>query len=509
VSDARTVAGEAATRPQHARPVLAHGQLPFVLRTVAGLAVVGVGANVIGAVIISLLVFALNAHATHHQALVLVWTAVAAVAVSTVAGTTAAAIVQRRTLRWVLTGREPDEAAARRAVRLPLDMALIAAVIWTLDSAAVGIVAVSVGTRAGLVFGICAGVLLSGLCSSGVTYLLIARVAGPVTRLALRSYPPGGAPFVSVRSRLMLVWLLTTGVPVLGILMILLAPHGRTHIRGASIVTACVALGVGAISTALAARWIGKPLRALVAALGAVGDGQLGAHVAVGDAGEIGLLQKGFNDMVAGLRERERVTDLFGRHVGPAVAAEALRSGVTLSGEEREVVALFVDITGSTALTRTSEPAAFVAMLNRFFEIVVAAVERNGGLVNKFEGDAALCVFGAPVALADAAGSALRSARQIRDRVTDLGEVDIGIGVAAGPVVAGQIGARSRLEYTVVGDAVNEAARLTDLAKAVAGRVLASGPTVAASGDRERVLWRTAGESVLRGRASATQLWTA
>ena len=113
-------------------------------------------------------------------------------------------------------------------------------------------------------------------------------------------------------------------------------------------------------------------------------------------------------------------------------------------------------------------------MLNRFFEVVVSEVESHGGLVNKFEGDAALCVFGAPVSLIDAPTAALIAARQIRDRVVAAGEVSIGIGVAAGPVVAGQIGSSSRLEYTVIGDAVNEAARLTDLAKGLPGCLVAS-----------------------------------
>ena len=482
-------------------------RMPFVVRTVLGLAVVGVGANVVGAVIVSLLVLALNANTTHHQALVLVTSALIILVASVLAGMGAAVVLQHRTLHWVLRGQDPDAGSARRAVRIPLDMAAVAAIIWLLDTAVVAVVAITVGLDGGTAFDIAAGVLLSGLCSAGVTYLLVARVAQPVIRLALQAHPPGHSPLVSVRARLMLIWLLTSGVPVLGILMILAAPSDRTHVRGASIVTACLALLVGAASTALAARSIGAPLRGLVGTLAEVGRGEL-PQVRVEDPGEIGLLQKGVNDMVAGLRERERIQDLFGRHVGPAVAEQALRSGVTLSGEERDVVALFVDITGSTTLTRTSEPAEFVAMLNRFFEIVVEAVERNSGLVNKFEGDAALCVFGAPVALADPADGALRSAREIRDRVRELGEVEVGIGVAAGRVVAGQIGAHSRLEYTVVGDAVNEAARLTDLAKTVPGGVLASAEVLARCADTERAHWSEGGEVVLRGRAVATCIWT-
>jgi adenylate cyclase len=290
---------------------------------------------------------------------------------------------------------------------------------------------------------------------------------------------------------------------------VLSAPRGKTNIIGVGIGVAFLALLVGTLSTALIARAIGEPLRGMVHALDAVAHGDLERSVEVEDAGEIGLVQNGFNEMVAGLRERDRISDLFGRHVGSSVAQEAMRSGVTLSGELREVVAVFVDITGSTERSRRTDPTEFVAMLNRFFEVVVDEVEGAGGLVNKFEGDAALCVFGAPVELIDAASSALRAARRIRDRVVSMGEVEVGVGVAAGEVVAGQVGAQSRLEYTIIGDPVNEAARLTDLAKQRRECVLASQDVLDRAGQTEAKCWTPGGEVVLRGRDVPTRLWTA
>jgi adenylate cyclase len=148
-----------------------------------------------------------------------------------------------------------------------------------------------------------------------------------------------------------------------------------------------------------------------------------------------------------------------------------------------------------------------VGLLNRFFEIVVEAIERDGGLVNKFEGDAALCVFGAPTDHVDPAGAALRAARTICDAVREAGEVDVGVGVACGTVWAGQVGAASRLEYTVIGDPVNEAARLTELAKDHPGRAVASGVTVQAAGDDERAHWVPDREVTLRGRDAPTATW--
>jgi adenylate cyclase len=158
-------------------------------------------------------------------------------------------------------------------------------------------------------------------------------------------------------------------------------------------------------------------------------------------------------------------------------------------------------------LTRETDPIEFVDMLNRFFGVVVDEVEGNGGLLNKFEGDAALCVFGAPVELADPATAALRTARAIRDRVAEMAELQIGIGVAAGPVIAGQIGAASRLEYTIIGDAVNEAARLTELAKRVEGNILASDVTVEAASPEEQRNWVAGRVTRLRGREAPTHTY--
>jgi adenylate cyclase len=116
-------------------------------------------------------------------------------------------------------------------------------------------------------------------------------------------------------------------------------------------------------------------------------------------------------------------------------------------------------------------------------------------------------VFGAPAELDDPATSALRAARAIRDRVAEMAELEIGIGVAAGPVIAGQVGAASRFEYTVIGDAVNEAARLTDLAKRVEGHILASAATVEAADETEGERWIAGRVMRLRGREAPTRTY--
>ena len=178
---------------------------------------------------------------------------------------------------------------------------------------------------------------------------------------------------------------------------------------------------------------------------------------------------------------------------------------VTPETVERPAV-LYVDLVGSSQLTQTRSPAEVAEVLNEFFEIVVAAVDDRQGLINKFEGDAALAVFGAPLPSADPESDALATARVLAARLRGLPMVDFGIGVSAGPVFAGNIGAEHRYEYTVIGDAVNEAARLADRAKSTPQRALCSVAALLAAGATERVQWTECGSETLRGRLEPTRM---
>jgi adenylate cyclase len=232
--------------------------------------------------------------------------------------------------------------------------------------------------------------------------------------------------------------------------------------------------------------------------------------VPVYDGTEIGRLQAGFNTMAAGLRERERIRELFARQVGRDVAQATAAAGeVELGGEVRSVGVMFVDLVGSTALAVERPPTEVVALLNRFFAVVVQVVDDSGGWVNKFEGDAALAVFGAPTTHDDPAGEALAAGRRLAVRLArELPDVTAGIGVSAGEAVAGYVGAVRRFEYTVIGDPVNEAARLSELAKDSAGGLLASGVAVELASPTEAARWALADSVVLRGRSDPTRLAT-
>jgi adenylate cyclase len=415
-----------------------------------------------------------------------------------------------RELTWLRESRAPTEAERRYVLGVPRDSALISASFWAVGAVIAPLVNIEIGGLAAVLAG---AVVLGGVMTAAVGYLLSERIMRPVTAIALADAPPSKPTTPGVSARLMMAWTVATGVPVLGIVALTITAlsgvtASETLVAASALFLAAVAILVGLPAVFLATRSVAEPLGALRQALGRVEAGDLEARVEVDDGSEIGLVEAGFNRMAEGLAEREHLRDLFGRHVGEEVARRALDEGVALGGEEREIAALFVDLVGSTALAARRPPGEVVGLLNRFFAVVVEVVDAHHGFVNKFEGDAALCVFGAPVASESPAGDALACARAMSARLRDeVPELEAGIGVAAGTAVAGNVGAEQRLEYTVIGDPVNEAARLCELAKEHDSRVVASGAALTAAPEDEGHDWRLLGEEVeLRGRATPTAL---
>jgi adenylate cyclase len=415
-------------------------------------------------------------------------------------------------LRWASAGAVPSPSEHRAALRAPLRLVVVQAVLWLGAVVVFGAIGLTGSARVG--FRTAAIVSLGGAVTCTFAYLLSEVALRPVAARALAHQMPTGGRGPGLGLRTALVWLIGTGVPVTGMMIVAVVALVDGDVPSTSLARTMLGLGattlmVGLLLLTVANRAVVDPLRALRGALGRVEQGDLRAHVVVYDGSEIGQLQASFNDMVGGLDERERLRDLFSRHVGDAVARAALERGVQLGGEHCEATTLFVDIIGSTALGERQDPDEVVGILNRFFEQVVAAVEGEGGWINKFEGDAALCVFGPPTGLDGHAEAGLRSARALRQRLDALAAstgIEAGIGLSTGRVIAGNVGARDRYEYTVIGDPVNTAARLTELAKDVPGRILASGATVAAAGDAERACWQLHDTVVLRGRSTPTEL---
>ncbi|HET7312628.1 MAG TPA: adenylate/guanylate cyclase domain-containing protein [Mycobacteriales bacterium] len=349
-------------------------------------------------------------------------------------------------------------------------------------------------------------VLLGGISTCGLTYLAAERILRPVNAVAFEDGSPVGCYVPGVKSRLLIAWAVGTGIPLIGVLLMGLDRHGRQLSIAGLVFLACAGVVSGTLAILFAAKSIADPIESVRSALAAVEDERLDIKVPVYDGSQIGQLQAGFNSMVEGLRERRRLHDLFGRQVGVDVARQALERGVRLGGETAQAAVLFVDIIGSTELAASRPATEVVRTLNAFFGVVVDVVDRCGGFVNKFEGDAALCVFGAPVPRDDCVACALQAARLLRDRLTDIHGLSAAIGVSAGTVVAGNVGTRERFEYTVIGDAVNEAARLTELAKQRPERLLIAASLLDLVPDEERKHWHPEGATVLRGRNALTRL---
>jgi adenylate cyclase len=412
--------------------------------------------------------------------------------------------------RWLAEGRDPDDRERSYVLCHPLACAGIDAVGWTAGAVAFTLLNLPYGFEHA--FHVGSTIFMGGLTCTALGYLFTERQMRPVVARALAAGPPKRVKGPGVAGRLVLAWVFATGVPLSGLLFVgchILVDGGVSPDEAAinMLVLAGIATMTGLIATYLVAKSVADPLRSTRAALERLAAGRLNARVEVDDGSEVGLLQSGFNRMAAGLEEREKLRDLFGRHVGEEVAQAALEGDrVALGGEVREVAVLFVDLCGSTAMAARRPPREVVQVLNDFFAVVVDVVGRHGGWVNKFEGDAAMCVFGAPVDHPDCAGAALAAARDLRRRLHVVPDVDAGIGLSAGPAVAGNVGAEQRFEYTVIGDAVNEAARLCELAKRRDERVVASEAILARSRNGESERWRGCDEVVLRGRRRPTKV---
>jgi adenylate cyclase len=421
--------------------------------------------------------------------------------------------ITRRTvlaLRWAIEERKPSRLDERNTFLAPWRVAVVDLILW-------GFGAVLLTTLYGLANTMFIPrflfvVSFCGVLVATASYLLTEFALRPVAAQALEAGRPPQRLTAGIMGRTMMVWFLGSAVPVIGIALVAIFQTLMRNLTEVQFAVGVVIVSIATLIFGSILMWIlawltATPVRVVRAALKRVEEGDLRGNLVVFDGTELGELQRGFNSMVDGLRERERVRDLFGRHVGREVAAAAERERPKLGGEERHVAVVFIDIVGSTQVV-TSQPATeVVRFLNRFFAIVVDEVDNHHGLVNKFEGDASLAIFGAPMRLDCPEDEALAAARAIADRLAnEMPECQAGIGVAAGQVVAGNVGAKERFEYTVIGEPVNEAARLCELAKSYPGRLLATAETLQRSSENECARWSLGETVTLRGHDQPTRL---
>jgi class 3 adenylate cyclase len=205
----------------------------------------------------------------------------------------------------------------------------------------------------------------------------------------------------------------------------------------------------------------------LLEATDAVKKGDLDARVPITSGDELGKLAGSFNEMMDGLSEREALREAFGAYVDPDVAERVLEEGELIEGQEREVTVMILDVCDFTEFAQRSSARETVTFLNDLLGIAVPCVTEHGGQANKFLGDGLLAVFGAPERLSDHADRAVAAAREIAAKLGEHfgDDVRFGVGVNSGPVVVGSVGGGGRLEFAVIGDPVNVAARVEHLTR--------------------------------------------
>ena len=291
---------------------------------------------------------------------------------------------------------------------------------------------------------------------------------------------------------------------------------GARELENELMLISLAALAVGTLGAFWIARGISRPIQELAAHTEHVAAGDYTRRIDLHREDELGQLAASFNHMTTGLAERDRVRDLLGKVVSPEIAAQLLGSDLRLGGEEREVTILFSDIRNFTALSENMAPTDVLALLNRYLDQMSSVIEQHGGVIDKYIGDAIMALFGAPVVAADAADRALAAALAMGVALDELNRqlvaegkpaLEIGIGINTARVVAGNMGSKTRLNYTVIGDGVNLASRLESLTKDSGhrSRIIVSEGTVRAAKNPPPL--RPLGEVTVKGKATAVKIF--
>jgi class 3 adenylate cyclase len=259
----------------------------------------------------------------------------------------------------------------------------------------------------------------------------------------------------------------------------LITDRGGTGVLAAAVAASmAVGLALSLELTSLLSRSITDPIARVRDALARVRGGDYAARVPLVSCDELGELSLDFNRMAAGLEEREKLRAAFGTYLDKDVARFILSEQFPASGVEVDVTIMFCDVRGFTPFAERADAPAVVAALNSLFETIVPIVDRHGGHIDKFMGDGMMAVFGAPEFFRDHADRAVAAACEIVHTVNRPdADLHVGVGVNSGRVVAGSIGGAGRLNFSVIGDAVNVAARVEAATRSTGDDVLITGAT--------------------------------
>ncbi len=438
--------------------------------------------------------------------------------------------IWRQRLRRGADASQVPERIRRRALNRPLLQAIFSLTGWLLAGLfylpyQAWVLGLGVGNACRVFSGI---VFVGGPVASALAFL----VAEYYSRRDIPLFYPGGhldrdGVFrVPILLRLAATFFVTAVLPPMLMMMVSfslierfggelpdeLRPLWTQLLRTQTYIVAATGV-VSVVMATLVARFINRPVQALRAAMARVAEGDLGAQAPVRSTDELGELNERFNDMVGSLRQAERTRELFGRYVSSAVARQALERGIALGGELMRATAMFVDLRGFTALTERTTPARVVELLNEYYAIVERVCERESGVITQFLGDGVVIVFGGPLRpVPDHARRAVSAAvalqRELGARnAHDSERLLAGIGICTGDMIAGNVGAGDRVTYTIVGDAVNQAARLQVKTRDLGASILMTESTRAALGGPNGFVLRPVGAVPLKGIAAPVEVY--
>ncbi len=262
---------------------------------------------------------------------------------------------------------------------------------------------------------------------------------------------------------------------------------------------------------------ISKPIRSLTRATIKIEEGNYKTDIYPTTQDELGILTESFVAMSRGLEERERIKHTFGKFVNKQIAEQALQGNLTLGGVRKEATIFFSDIRSFTAISESLMPEQVVEFLNDYMSRMVTCVNNNAGVVDKFIGDAIMALWGVPVSSGtpqDDALNAIKASLKMRYSLIEFNKdrgspdkpvIKIGCGLNTGPAIAGQIGSEERMEYTVIGDAVNLASRIEALNKPFCTDILISENTYNLV--KDHVIVETMPFITVKGKAAPLQIY--